>query len=236
MESFLVVDLTSQGEEKFDNKKSCEHERSSNVLHEFIDETFCSTLISKIKSEVKLAMHEFVNHDAIQNLKYTNEKTETSLKDITTLKDQITFLRNEIQSKDKIIELMIKDKFNDKAEKKVNFVAKSTVTNKESKIRVENTARNRNIKISEEVGSKNDRTTVNLGDSIIKDVEQHKIRKGINNKERVSVKHLPGATVDDMKNYIIPLKRYENDLVILNTGTNDLKKNEVGERSCNSNS
>ena len=32
-------------------------------------------------------MHEFVNHDAIQNLKYTNEKTETSLKDITTLKD-----------------------------------------------------------------------------------------------------------------------------------------------------
>ena len=26
-------------------------------------------------------MHEFVNHDAIQNLKYTNEKNETSLKD-----------------------------------------------------------------------------------------------------------------------------------------------------------
>ena len=131
---------------------------------------------------------------------------------------------------------MIKDKFNDKAEKKVNFVAKSTVTNTESKIRVENTARNRNIKIGEEVGSKNDRTTVNLGDSIIKDVEQHKIRKGINNKERVSVKHLPGATVDDMKNYIIPSKRYENDLVILNTGTNDLKNPEVGERNCNRNS
>ena len=72
---------------------------------------------------------------------------------------------------------MIKDKFNDNAGKKVNFVAKSTVTNTESKIRVENTARDKNIKISEEVGSKNKRTTVILGDSIIKDVEQYKYER-----------------------------------------------------------
>ena len=32
-----------------------------------------------------------------------------------------TFLRNEIKSKDKIIELMIKDKFNDNADKKSKF-------------------------------------------------------------------------------------------------------------------
>ena len=116
--------MTSQGDQKVENIISSEHETSFNALHEFIDYSFYSTLIKKIKSEVKLAMHEFVNHDAIQNLKYTNEKKETSLKDkclpdlITTLKDQVTFLRNEIQSKDKIIELMIKDKFNDNAEKK----------------------------------------------------------------------------------------------------------------------
>ena len=227
-ESSLVVDLTSQGDEQVENIRSSEHETSFNALHEFIDDSFYSTLIRKIKSEVKLAMHEFVNHDAIQNLKYTNEKNETSLKDkcladlITTLKDQITFLRNEIQSKDKIIELTIKDKFSDNAEKKVNFVANSTVTNTESKIRLENTARDRNIKISE-VGSKNKRTAVILGDSIIKHVEQYKIREGLNNKERVFVKHFSEATVDDMKNYIIPSKKYENDLVILHMGTNDLK-------------
>ena len=63
-----------------------------------------------------------------------------------------------------------------------------------------------------------------MGDSIIKDVEQYKIRKGLNNKERVFVKHFSGATVDDMKNYIIPSKKHENDLVILHMGTNDLKK------------
>ena len=62
-----------------------------------------------------------------------------------------------------------------------------------------------------------------MGDSIIKDVEQYKIRKGLNNKERVLVKHFSGATVDDMKNDIIPSKKYENDLVILHMGTNDLK-------------
>ena len=32
---------------------------------------------------------------------------------IDTLKDEIKFLRNEIVSKDKIIELVVKDKFND---------------------------------------------------------------------------------------------------------------------------
>ena len=80
-ESFLVMDLTSQGDEKVENIISSEHETSFNALHEFIDDSFYSTLIKKIKSEVKLAMHEFVNYDAIQNLKYTNEKNETSLKD-----------------------------------------------------------------------------------------------------------------------------------------------------------
>ena len=36
---------------------------------------------------------------------------------IDTLKDEIKFLRNEIVSEDKIIELMVKDKFNDRMEK-----------------------------------------------------------------------------------------------------------------------
>ena len=35
---------------------------------------------------------------------------------ITPLKEEITFLRNEMASKDKIIDLMIKDKFNERTE------------------------------------------------------------------------------------------------------------------------
>ena len=51
-----------------------------------------------------------------------------------------------------------------------------------------------------------------LGDSMLKDIEQQKLRKGLNNKERIFVKHFSGATVEDMKNYVIQSKKYENDL------------------------
>ena len=62
-ESFLVVNLLSESEEKVDDTQSgSEHETSLNDLHEFID-SFYATLVSKIKSEVKLALEEFVNHD-----------------------------------------------------------------------------------------------------------------------------------------------------------------------------
>ena len=57
---------------------------------------------------------------------------------------------------------------------------------------------------------------------MLKDIEQQKLRKGLN-KERVFVKHFAGATVEDMKNYVIPSKKYENDLVIFHVGTNDLR-------------
>ena len=62
---------------------------------------------------------------------------------------------------------------------------------------------------------------------MLKDIEQQKLRKGLNNMERVFVKHFSGATVEDMKNYVIPSKKYENDLVILHVGTNDLRNQKV---------
>ena len=68
------------------------------------------------------------------------------------------------------------------------------------------------------------RSIVILGDSLVKDVKQYKLRKGLNNKERIFIKNFSGATVEDMKNYIIPSKKYDNDLVILHVGTNDLRQ------------
>ena len=113
-----------------------------------------------------------------------SSKDNKCLPDLIILKDEITFLRNEVQSKDKIIELIIKDKYNDSAEKNASFVGKSTITKTESKIITENNITNdQKFKLNEKVASNKKRTTVILGDSIIKDVEQHKIRKGLNNKE-----------------------------------------------------
>ena len=53
-----------------------------------------------------------------------NSKANNCYEDlIDTLKDEIKFLRHEIVSKDKIIELMVKEKFNDYG-KKCKFCCK----------------------------------------------------------------------------------------------------------------
>ena len=73
---------------------------------------------------------------------------------------------------------------------------------------------------------KKKRSTVILGDSLIKDIEQHKIRQGLGSKEKVHVKHFSGANIEHMKSYVIPSKSYDNDLIILHVGTNDLRENK----------
>ena len=51
-ESSLVVDLSPEGEETVDNtKRVSEHEANFNALHEFIDETFYTTLVCKVSFE-----------------------------------------------------------------------------------------------------------------------------------------------------------------------------------------
>ena len=117
---------------------------------------------------------------------------------------------------------MIKDKFDDRTEKSINFVRKSSVTNVESKVNTGNITNDKNDKKSVNVGSKKKRSVVILGDSLVKDVEQHKLRNSLN-KERIFIKNFSGATVEDMKTYIIPSKKHDNDLVILHVGTNDLR-------------
>ena len=73
---------------------------------------------------------------------------------ISTLKEEINFLRNEVVSKDKIIELTIKDKCDAHTEKNVNFVGKSSKTNSESIVNIDNTINDKNDKKSEDVGRK----------------------------------------------------------------------------------
>ena len=73
------------------------------------------------------------------------------------------------------------------------------------------------------------RSTVILGDSIINVIEQHKFKDGLGNNEHVYVKSFSGADVEAMRSHVIPSKRFENDLVILHCGTNDLRGNKTAE-------
>ena len=71
------------------------------------------------------------------------------------------------------------------------------------------------------------RKTVIVGDSIIKGIQRWKLKKSL--KENVQVKAFHGASIEDMKHYIIPTKEEEPNVVILHAGTNNLKNNQTPE-------
>ena len=71
------------------------------------------------------------------------------------------------------------------------------------------------------------RKTVIIGDSMIKGIQSWKLKKSL--KENVQVKAFHGASIEDMKHYIIPTKEEEPNVVILHVGTNNLKNNQTPE-------
>ena len=69
------------------------------------------------------------------------------------------------------------------------------------------------------------KTFVIVGDSIVRNVPSRSLNQSL--KEYFSVvKSFPGATTQDMKDYIKPTILRKRDMVILHTGTNDLKRNQ----------
>ena len=69
------------------------------------------------------------------------------------------------------------------------------------------------------------KTVVIVGDSIVRNVRSRSLNQSL--KEYFSVvKSFPGATTQDMKDYIKPTISRKPDMVILHTETNDLKSNQ----------
>ena len=69
------------------------------------------------------------------------------------------------------------------------------------------------------------KTVVIVSDSIVRNVPSRSLNQSL--KEYFSVvKSFPGATTQDMKYYIKPTISRKLDMVILHTGTNDLKSNQ----------
>ena len=56
------------------------------------------------------------------------------------------------------------------------------------------------------------------------------MRKSLPNNVNVYIKPFSGATIDCMKSYVQPSMKYNPNVVILNTGTNDLRSNKQPER------
>ena len=69
------------------------------------------------------------------------------------------------------------------------------------------------------------KTVVIVGDSIVRNVPSRSLNQS--NKEYSGVvKSFPGATTQDIKDYIKPTITRKPDMVILHTGTNDLKSKQ----------
>ena len=65
-----------------------------------------------------------------------------------------------------------------------------------------------------------------VGDSIIRNIPSRSLNQSL--KEYFSVvKSFPGATTQDMKDYVKPTIARKPDLIILHTGTNDLKGSQA---------
>ena len=76
---------------------------------------------------------------------------------------------------------------------------------------------------------KKKRSTVITGDSILKDIEPYKMRLVVGKPEKIFIKSFAGADTESMEHCVVPSKKYENDLVILHFGTNDLRGDKNAE-------
>ena len=222
-ESFKVVKertvVKDVGSKETNNDQ---HMESLKSLEHYLDDQFYTTLKQMIKKEVNSSFDKVKYELKVENSKVNpilrNDKEIDYLNDlIVEQKKDIEFLRKEILSKDKIIQMLITDKNNDERNKGCakNVVAHIIDQNINGEIKSTDAKKD---------GIQNKKRSIAIiGDSIIKDIEQHKVSQALGNREKVFVKSFSGAKINHMKSYVIPTKEFDNDLLILHCGTNDLR-------------
>ena len=209
--------------------------------------------VDKAIVQLKLNVKELNNDSSKNALGENNDKTSnTNDLLINALKDEIVFLRKELASKDKIIEMVIKDNahkiqihngnmlnhvittdISNPLSKSRETVHKTNNTlNKDSNCSVEN-----NILKDEDIykngNKRKHRSTAIIGDSMLKDIEPRKMRKAMGRSEKVYIKSFSGVDTDAMKYYVKPTMKYKNDLLILHFGTNDLRSDKCTDNIAN---
>ena len=74
---------------------------------------------------------------------------------------------------------------------------------------------------------RNSRNITILGDSLLKDIKPYKMRQAMYSKDKVYIKSFPGATTECMRDYVTPSLKFNPDLLIIHTGTNDLRSDKT---------
>ena len=81
--------------------------------------------------------------------------------------------------------------------------------------------------------NKGKRSITLIGDSMIKNIQGHRMKQGMSSGDKVFVRCFAGAKTECMNDYIKPSLKYYPDVVVLHVGTNDLRgtktPEEIGE-------
>lgn len=246
------VDENMTSLENFINHKF--HETLINKIRDEV-KTVINTESSLLNTNLNVNGFKVINPECDCD---NNRKHSSDL--INVLLDQIDFLKGELKSKDSIIKILLNDRVSDtslnsklkdptinKDMTRINNSVKNSYSyrsgffsdnNNNININKENNANdleNDNDdglqgEFKEVKRNNNKRSVTIIGDSIVKDVKSYKMRNALPNKENVYVKSFPGATVECMKSYIKPSLKFNPNVIIINTGTNDLRSNKLPDQ------
>ena len=100
----------------------------------------------------------------------------------------------------------------------------SNLSNKSPSIAKDKSASNKNSNdpnLANAPSKREQRTTVIVGDSLLKGISQRSITKA--SKTKTLVKCFPGSKISDMKHYCIPVLDTKPKHAIIHCGTNDLR-------------
>ena len=179
-------------------------------LNEHIDIQINKALapfISKLSTLIKEHEQLSAENKFVRDINNTLRQTTTN-ETIESLKKEIIFLKNELSSKNKIIEIM---------QERNTIDCVKDIQKKESDI-------NKNSK-----GYVKPKTITVIGDSCIKDIKTNKLKKHLGSGKKMFIKSFPGATVKQMIHYVKPSLEYNPNLIVMHCGTNDLRSEQPAD-------
>ena len=237
-ESFFIMqeDLDASIEIKED--KQHENGESLKSLTSFIDGKLYEVILNNIKTEVKNVVYSELNMlkeaNELSIIKIPEQSENTNDVFIKSLNEEIAFLRKELQSKDEIIKKMLDER---QIKTKVTFNKDNCDAFAVDNSKLFYADKNNNVQnddseyteVSRKKAARNKRSVTVIGDSIIKGIEAHKMKRCMNHNERIYVKSFSGAVIDDLRDYAKPSQRYDPDLFILHGGSNELRSVKTPE-------
>ena len=238
LEKKVIFNMGKEGKESFNVSTELNNESEENLdlldvstesLEKYINEEFYLTLINRIKSEVKMAVNEHISstNSADQPLKNGNNSTTNDLNKILidSLKSEIDFLRKELQSKDKLIEIIIKEKpiiNNTNDDININdFKLDNAQSNKKPTQMNKHVGNMNDLYLEKQDGDDILKTDHNIGN-----ISKHEPPANLNitkKKRNITIKSFPGASVECMVDYVKPSTKFKPDTFVLHCGTNDLR-------------